>query len=77
MVYLEYLIPEAGWDFIPSLVYYEIILNNNHEMKQIIIMTEGTIKNFLFEAFINDHGEGNGTPLQYSCLENLMDERAW
>ena len=21
--------------------------------------------------------EGNGTPLQYSCLENLMDGRAW
>ena len=22
-------------------------------------------------------GEGNGNPLQYSCLENLMDEGAW
>ena len=22
-------------------------------------------------------GEGNGTPLQYSCLENPMDEGAW
>ena len=22
-------------------------------------------------------GEGNGNPLQYSCLENLMDSRAW
>ena len=22
-------------------------------------------------------GEGNGTPLQYSCLENPMDARAW
>ena len=22
-------------------------------------------------------GEGNGTPLQYSCLENLMDGWAW
>ena len=22
-------------------------------------------------------GEGNGTPLQYSCLENAMDEGAW
>ena len=21
--------------------------------------------------------EGNGTPLQYSCLENPMDEGAW
>ena len=23
------------------------------------------------------HGEGNGNPLQYSCLENSMDGRAW
>ena len=22
-------------------------------------------------------GEGNGDPLQYSCLENLMDREAW
>ena len=22
-------------------------------------------------------GEGNGSPLQYSCLENLMDGGAW
>ena len=22
-------------------------------------------------------GEGNGTPLQYPCLENPMDGRAW
>ena len=24
-----------------------------------------------------DFGEGTGTPLQYSCLENPMDGRAW
>ena len=23
------------------------------------------------------YGEGDGTPLQYSCLENPMDRRAW
>ena len=23
------------------------------------------------------HGEGNGTPLQYSCLENPMDGGTW
>ena len=26
---------------------------------------------------INVSGEGNGTPLQYSCLENPMDTGAW
>ena len=25
----------------------------------------------------NIFGEGNGTPLQYSCLENPMDRGAW
>ena len=24
-----------------------------------------------------DHGEGNGNPLQYSCLRNPMDRGAW
>ena len=23
------------------------------------------------------YGEGNGNPLQYSCLENPVDRRAW
>ena len=27
-------------------------------------------------VILND-GEGNGTPLQYSCLENPMDGGAW
>ena len=27
--------------------------------------------------FKSKYGEGNGTPLQYSCLENPMDGRAW
>ena len=26
---------------------------------------------------VTKHGEGNGTPLQYSCLENPMDGEAW
>ena len=33
----------------------------------------------LYEKYIHGHlgGEGNGTPLQYSCLENPMDGGAW
>ena len=27
--------------------------------------------------FVINSGEGNGTPLQYSCLENPMDGGAW
>ena len=28
-------------------------------------------------AYIGGEGEGNGTPLQYSCLRNPMDGEAW
>ena len=32
----------------------------------------------VFEQGYTAHlGEGNGTPLQYSCLENSMDRGAW
>ena len=32
---------------------------------------------FVFVNAILSFGEGNGTPLQYSCLENPMDGGAW
>ena len=31
----------------------------------------------LFGPVVYVPGEGNGTPLQYSCLENPMDGGAW
>ena len=31
----------------------------------------------LSQHIMNIPGEGNGTPLQYSCLENPMDGGAW
>ena len=32
----------------------------------------------VYLTYINIHsGEGNGNPLQYSCLENPMDGGAW
>ena len=34
------------------------------------------IQIFFFKKRKNP-GEGNGTPLQYSCLENPMDGGAW
>ena len=43
-------------------------------------MWKGEQKMFLC-MFLNmaslGNGEGNGTPLQYSCLENPMDRGAW
>ena len=34
-------------------------------------------KEVLLRGFILANGEGNGTPLQYSCLENPMDGGPW
>ena len=31
----------------------------------------------MFANVYGKYGEGNGTPLQYSCLENPMDGGAW
>ena len=44
-----------------------------------------TIKGFYIQVHMQEKwvdvstwtGEGNGTPLQYSCLENPMDRGAW
>ena len=33
--------------------------------------TQEWVRNFFFP------GEGNGNPVQYSCLENPMDRGAW
>ena len=32
---------------------------------------------FLWDQLDNMYGEGNGTPLQYFCLQNPMDGGAW
>ena len=32
---------------------------------------------FDFLSFLEYFGEGNGNPLQYSCLETPMDGGAW
>ena len=31
----------------------------------------------LYDISVVSHGEGSGTLLQYSCLENPMDREAW
>ena len=46
-----------------------------------IQLIQNIFKNFtswqIFTPINSIHGEGNGTPLQYSCLENAMDGGAW
>ena len=40
-----------------------------------ILQCNMIIYNFILYSIFD--GEGNGTPLQYSCLENAMDRGAW
>ena len=35
------------------------------------------IDNYVLILYLHSAYEGNGTPLQYSCLENPMDRGAW
>ena len=35
------------------------------------------VESWYFDGTRVGIGEGNGNPLQYSCLENLMDRGAW
>ena len=43
----------------------------SHEIKRHLLLKRKTMTN------LDSTGEGNGTPLQYSCLENPMDGEAW
>ena len=48
-----------------------------HRLSHIsFLKVELTLANFIKICNIVN-GEGNGTPLQYSCLENSMDRGAW
>ena len=61
---------EAG-----KVVWYSHLLKNFlqfvviHTVKGFGLINKPEVDGFL--------GEGNGTPLQYSCLENPMDRGAW
>ena len=39
--------------------------------------TYSIILQYIQSLHCRPYGEGNGTPLQYFCLENPMDEGAW
>ena len=43
----------------------------------VLLMLWALIFFFFFNLWYMFFGEGNGNPLQYSCLENPMDRGAW
>ena len=42
-----------------------------------VVLNKAYSQGKLFYQSLNCSGEGNGSPLQYSCLENPMDGGAW
>ena len=50
---------------------------NGLRLVNILLKTTFSMYKYYFKEVVMVHGEGNGTPLQYSCLENPMDGRAW
>ena len=55
----------------------EIMASSPITLWQIDEETVETVADFIFWGSKITAGEGNGTPLHYSCLENPMDRGAW
>ena len=49
-------------------------LNGEEILKRVKLSTDRWVAIDMVHIY---NGEGNGTPLQYSCLENPMDRGAW
>ena len=45
--------------------------------RETIIILRSFLPGVISKWLLRELGEGNGTPLQYSCLENPMDGGAW
>ena len=57
-----------------------MIIQNNINILGFGVCQDYTLNNmafFIFSQVMGTIGEGNGTPLQYCCLENPMDGGAW
>ena len=54
-----------------------VVQNHIHEVNTLSANNENQRHGKNIDAFMYLYGEGNGTPLQYSCLENPMDRGAW
>ena len=48
-----------------------------HTVKDFSIINEANLDAYILQGTYFPVGEGNGTPLQYSCLENLMGRGTW
>ena len=71
--------------YIYTMEYYSAIKKNAFEsilmrwmnLEPIIQIEASQEEENKYCILTHIYGEGNGTPLQYSCLENPMDRGAW
>ena len=52
-------------------------LNNRIKVSFSVLVFSGYMPRSGIAGSYGGFGEGNGNPLQYSCLENSMDRGAW
>ena len=58
-----------------SVVLFPVIFFHSESCLTLIIVCKKLLS--LIRSHLLSPGEGNGNPLQYSCLENRMDKGAW
>ena len=56
--------------------FYERMWGKDTKLEKSGVLSRSESYSFLTEGRVY-YGEGNGTPLQYSCLENPMGGGAW
>ena len=66
--------PEGGW----KVWFKHFTLNMGFPGGSVVKNLPADAENMgSIPASGRPHGEGNGNPLQHSCLENPMDKEAW
>ena len=63
-------------------IFYEIICEvlfsmDQNKFSKAMAVDCGILHSLYGDLQNTSPGEGNGNPLQYSCLENFMDRGAW